>query len=60
MPKDDIMPNPGFMCKQYIDAHGNIKKYWPKHLCTKQCDDCINEIIDHHSKKLLTSKKVKQ
>jgi hypothetical protein len=48
----DLMPNPGFYCKQYIDTHNWIKEYWPKHLCTKQCDECINKIIEYHNGKI--------
>lgn len=46
------MKNPGFFCKQYINTHNNIPKFQPKNLCIKQCDNCINEIIEYHTKKL--------
>jgi hypothetical protein len=48
----DKMPNPGFRCKQYIDTHDHAKQHWPKHLCTTQCDACVNEIIEYHKQKL--------
>ncbi len=50
------MPNPGFFCKQYIETHNHLPKYWPKHLCTTQCDDCVNAIIQHHKEKALKKK----
>ena len=46
-----VMPNPGFMCQQYIETHSHLEKFWPKVLCTKQCDKCINEVIEHHRDK---------
>lgn len=52
----DKMPNPGFMCRQYIETHNNIKKYWPRGLCVKQCDECINKMLEHHIKKVVDYK----
>jgi hypothetical protein len=46
----DLMPNPGFYCRQYIETQSYIKQYWPKTLCINQCDECTNKIIEHHLK----------
>ena len=48
----DVMPNPGFMCQQYIETHNHIKEYWPKVLCITQCEECLNKILAHHANKL--------
>jgi hypothetical protein len=46
------MPNPGFWCQQFIETNSHVKKYWPKQLCTTQCQSCIDKVLDHHAKKL--------
>ena len=36
------LPKPDFYCFDYIKCTGS---------CKEQCDACVNEIIDHHTKK---------
>lgn len=45
-----IMTEPKFYCTTFINCHSWLPEYQPKD-CKKQCDDCINIIIDHHRKK---------
>ena len=44
------MKKPDFYCTNFIYTHNNLKKYQLPE-CKKQCDKCINKIIDHHKNK---------
>lgn len=44
------MDTPKFYCKKFIKEQSYLPEYRTT-ICTEQCDNCINEIIEHHSKK---------
>jgi hypothetical protein len=46
------MTKPDFYCRSFIEKHNNLPKYQTDD-CKKQCDSCVNEIIDHHAKKII-------
>lgn len=50
------MTKPDFFCQNFFECQNFSKDDQPDD-CPKQCDSCINEIIDHHSKKIDLTKK---
>lgn len=44
------MTKPDFYCESFIDKHNNHPRYQPDD-CKKQCDHCVNVIIEHHRNK---------
>lgn len=48
--KIEKMKVPKFYCENFIECQHNLPEYTPKD-CEKQCEKCVNVILDHHSKK---------
>lgn len=48
--KYGTMVNPGFYCIEFIRCHNNMPKYQPE-TCKNQCNNCMDEVIDHHEKR---------
>lgn len=40
---------PKFYCKSWIETHGSVNA--PVIKCAHQCEQCVNEIIEHHRAK---------
>jgi hypothetical protein len=46
--------NPGFYCRDYIETNSHVRT--PVCACKEQCQECINAVIEHHSKKVIQVK----